>query len=315
MMNKLFFPLLAGMLLLASCADEELAPIIQFDELEIGAFPRLVSFDVGEYDLNDLGNTAVMYTVELVDKEPGSEIVNYSVFARYVAPGRDTTDEVQIRNIDVASLPVNENGFPQVTITIPSTEIVSTFGLNADNIEKRDRVEYRTTVTKSNGLTFGENNSSSAISNAFQGLLDFNAVYTCPLPDGTFQGKYNVELIDGTNSSAFGTVISLGELEVNPRAGLTTVRRVPNTLFPQIGGFSRNLDIEFTCDEVNARTTDTGLACDGGSIIIGTPARDPFTSFNFNDDSTFDVKFDLFTGGDGNCGLSPEVVTLRFTKV
>ena len=320
-MIKKILPAAACAMMLAACADEELAPVITFSELEIGSFPRLVEFTNGEYDLNDLGSTAVQYTVEISDDDMGNNTTNYAVFATFQDRNPDNGDqsgaEMQLRDIDVQSLERNENGLPEVTITIPSTEIVSTFGLDESALLPGDRVRFRTTVTKNNGTTFGSSNSSSAIDNAFQGLLDFTAVYTCPLADDQFSGDYTITVVDGENGTGFGPNFSDGAtVTLSPVAGATTQRSFSTVVFPNLNGGNGfgpyDFSVEFVCTEVSARTSEaSGLGCGGGSIGYGGGDSE---AFDFNDDTSFDVTYTLFGPGDGGCGLSPQDVTLRFTR-
>ena len=316
-MFKRLLPAVAAATLLAACADEDLAPVITFTDLEIGAFPRLVNFAVGEYDLNNLGSTAVEYTIEFVDEDEGNNTTAYRLYATFQDRNEDngdqSSDEMLIRDIAVADLPRNENGLPEVTITVPSTEIVSTFGLDESALLAGDRVVFRGTVIRADGTEFGESNSSSAITNAFQGLLNFNAVYTCPLDDDQFSGAYTITVVGGDNATGFGPNFEDGAtVTLAPVAGATTQRDFSAIILPAIGGFEQDFTLEFTCDRLVIKTLDTGLSCGGPAIVYGSAGETPF---DFNDSSTFDVDVDLFGRGNGGCGaLSPGEVTLRFTR-
>lgn len=60
-MNKKFsiISMMAGLLLLvSSCADDNLKPILTFDQVTKGGYVRLVTLTTGEYDLQNFNSTA-----------------------------------------------------------------------------------------------------------------------------------------------------------------------------------------------------------------------------------------------------------------
>lgn len=313
MLNKLFSIMVVG-LLFVGCADDELAPVITFSELEVGAFPRLVEFTRGEYDLQNLGSSSIAYTVEFVDDNQGQNVASYAVFGTFSdanpSNGDQSKAEILLQEFAASSFATNANGLPELTYTLSATEVFSKFGIDGAAILPGDRVRFRTVVTKTDGTPFGSSNSTSAVTNAFGGIFDFSAVFTCPLDNSAFAGTYNYEIIDGDDSSPFGTLFGgPAAFELVPVAGSTTKRQFD---FQYLSGFLFDVtgELDFVCDVIQPRAIDSGVGCGGGTIVVGSGGDTPF---NINDDSTFDIKYTNFAA-DGGCGVASSTVTIRFTK-
>ena len=317
-MLKRFYPaaIAAATLAFGACADEELAPIITFTDLEVGAFPRLVSLDAGEYDLESLGSTAIQWTVEFVDGGDGSEVSNYRVYGTFQDRNPDfmgdkSSDRILIRDVGPGDFGTSEEGLPSYTFTLPATEVFSLFGVEADDLAPGDRLFIQTEVEK-NGIVYNVDNSTSAITAAFGGLLNYNAVFTCPLPDDFLVGDYRISYTDGDPNGGFGsifgddgTTVTLGLVP-----GSSTRRQYDAGYLPGIGPFDVTGVIDFVCTTTNPLTIDSGVGCGGGSIEIGSGGSG---EFDISDDGEFVVNYIQFSA-DGGCGVAPAPVQLTFTK-
>ena len=297
----------------AGCVDEEQRPIVQFEDLAIGAFPRLVSLDAGEYDLKRLSETAVRYTVEFVDGGDGSSVSAFRVFASFddndPSNGDQSADRVLLRDIQPSEFGRSEGGLPSYTLEISAQEVATTFGVDLSQVSPGDRLQITTEVDRGD-ITFTDDNSTSAITGAFRGLFNYNGVFTCPLPDDFLVGEYNFKYVEGNPNGGFGNIFGAeGTVTLGLVPGSTTRRRF-NASY--IGSFAVRPVIDFVCDRAVPATVDTGVGCGGGSITLGAGASGPF---DINDANTsFRIELIQFQE-DGGCGASATPVTIEFTKV
>lgn len=313
--------ILAGFALLVAisgCADEELAPIITFTDLEVGAFPRLLSLSDDEYDIENLDATAISYSVELDDGGDGSRIEAYRVYASFEDRNSDNGDqsasEVLIRDLTTSDFGVSDDGLPLVDVSLPSTEIVETFNLDPEAILAGDRLRVRTEV-QADGQSWGSSNSSAAISNAYGGLLDLTVLYTCPLPSDFLVGDYTIELVDGRDSTDDGPSFNLEDVyTLSPVSGVSTRRSFDAVLLQDrdAGAIENTFTVDFTCDRTQLRTSDTGVSCGAQPIVYRSAGPG---EFDITDDSSFTIPVDFFSVGNGDCGYEPTTATLLFTKV
>ena len=321
MFKQFFIGGVAAGLMLAGCADDSLAPVIVVDELEVGAFPRLIAFPSNEYDLRQLDATNINYSVEFFDEERGANVANYKVFARF--EDRDTTNgdqskpEMLLRDINAADFGTSEAGLPSVSITIPSSEIVQKFGLNPALLRANDRVRYRTTVTKEDGSVFGVDNSTSAITAAFRGLLDFNANYTCPLPTDFLIGEYVISYTGGNPDAGLGPIFGPAGRTVTLRrvAGSSTRRQFSTVYLPTNATASRRRNVapivDFVCSTTSPVTINAGFGCGAGNVEIGTGG---LGTFDINDDRSFVVNYRQGSATGGCSEVARTNVQVTFTK-
>lgn len=302
------------MLFLVSCKDEDLAPVATFDTLSIGAFPRLQELVSGEYDLNDLDNSAYEYVVDFVDENKGGNVASYDIYVRFIDnnPGNGdlSAAEMLYKSFGPSDFSTNATGNPEIRVRIPLSELQNKFGLDNDDLVAGDQFCFRTEVIKEDGRVFTSQNSTPAVSNAFGGYFNFCATVTCPLDDGAFTGDYAIEYIDGDQPAWLG--FTLG-----PDGTVLTLREVPGsstrrtfTFDWEEFGAPTDMDLNFVCDVVIPGDGDTGLGCGGGSIVV---AGGDATPFDFNDDSEFTLML-IDLDEDGGCGVAAVPFTVRLTK-
>lgn len=311
-----------GVFAMASCADPDLSPIITFDQAGKGGYPRLTQLVSGEYDLNNAGSTAFAYEIELVDLEQGKLTSSYSINVKYVdnnAGNGDNTSEItQYKTFSQSDFGTSGDGFKNLSVSIPLTELVSLLSLNTDDLLPGDLFDFSTNVTVGEGASaqvFTFDNSSAAVNGpAFQGFFDFTGKLTCPIDDSRFSGTYRLEYI-GTPSAPFGDD-PFGDLpanyELSTVAGSTTLREFA---IPNLGSYTGSLTtmrVDFVCTTIDVLTATNGgnLACGGDPITLGKGDVSPF---DYNDDSEFTINFVDFET-DGGCGVPPQPFTIKFTK-
>ncbi|MEO0733041.1 MAG: hypothetical protein AAFZ52_09410 [Bacteroidota bacterium] len=319
---------MALVLVMVGCADEEAAPIIVFDELEIGAFPRFQSLTSGEFDLNNTGSSIYEMDIDFVDGNGGTDVAQYNVYARFDGNNTDT-DEVLVKSFAPSDFSANgETGNLGLTVQITFPEIAAASGVDINAIEAGELFRVRTEVVKSDGKVFSSANSTPAVSNAFGGIWNFNVTATCPLNEGTFLGDYRLTYKDGVYeplASLFGQAncIAIGadplDVVVSLRAipGSTTRREYDVTFFPTCG-WARDVvaELDFVCTVINSSGPKTAVECEAGTGFGASQMGE--AAFNFNDDSSFEITYrDLGPGDDAGCGptfnLAP--YTVVFTKI
>ncbi|MEM7372910.1 MAG: hypothetical protein AAF587_30090 [Bacteroidota bacterium] len=322
MFNKiLIYVGIIGMLLISSCANPDLKPIITFEDAGKGAYVRLVKLTAGEYDLANIGSSSYEYEVEFVDLEQGATVTTFELFASFddnnSGNGDDSKDQSLYKSFSAGDFATNGNGFVGLSISIPATDIINHFGLNIDNLKSGDIFEFESVLTTKSGAKHTGALSSPAVNGAaFGGYFDFDAKITCPLDDSEFSGSYTMEYVNdvsGGFGEPWGPQPEGGFIvELTTVAGSTTNRDfgVPDYL-PNFGGFAGDpFRIDFACEFIFINTTSAGAGCGDGSITF---AQDGDSAFNLDDDSSFTLNMVEFAH-DGGCGVDPKPVILKFTK-
>jgi hypothetical protein len=316
MIKKLFYLSLAGMLVFSfGCADEDLAPVATFDTLGIGAFPRLISLNTGEFDLADLAGSAYDMDVEFVDGAGGEDVAEYNLFLEYVdnnpGNGDNSTSSQPYASFTPADFSRGTEGNLGLNVNIPFTDAASAAGIDPATVLSGDVFRFVAEVVKTDGNVFTQTNSTPAITTSFQGIFNFNVTATCPLPDAEFSGEYNISFEGGEPNSPFGETFSNETATFRTIAGSTTRRRA-DFLYLTNYNFGVTMEIDFACDVVFMNTINSGVGCGGGAITItqASPAGDPF---DINDDSEFKLNLIDFAT-DGGCGVSSIPFTIVFSK-
>ena len=187
-MNKLKLFIFGGLILFfASCADEDLAPIITFDAAGKGAYPRLISEGVRDINLFDIGNSAYVYTVEFVDVEQGSLVSTYDLQFTFEDNNPDIGGDTSqgpnpFRSFSSSEFTTNSGGFQGIeNITITTAELLAAAGMTEADLGPGDIFRIAGTVTTTDGQTFAADNSSASVRGAaFRGHFDFNLAAACP---------------------------------------------------------------------------------------------------------------------------------------
>lgn len=315
------------MLVFSSCEDEDSSPIVTQDNLLFGAFPRLVELRTGEYDLNDLQNSAYEMEVDFVDNADGQDVAEYRLYFTFDdnTLGDDRPDysseEMLVRTYTPSDFTAGPNGNLGVTVNIPFTEVAEQAGVPLDSVLAGDRFQFRAEVEKADGRVFSSSNSTPAITNAFGGILDFNVNATCPLPDDQFVGSYTLSYgvvydqfeLFGEPVQPFGPEPLSREVTLELVPGSTTRRRfsIGTYLLPGYNFAAGPVTLEFACDQVTSTNIDSGAGCGDGTIAASQPEADPFT---FDDDQTWTINYIDFGETDGGCEVAGLPFSLVFTK-
>ncbi|MCS6930401.1 MAG: hypothetical protein NZM43_13010 [Saprospiraceae bacterium] len=312
-MKKITLYLSILLLFPLSCRDEDLAPIAIPEKLEKGAFPRILSETVREYNIRDLANAKYEYTVDFKDVSGGKEIARYEIFVRF----QDNTGGTSSKAEKLWKTFTPENFSPQakgnlgLTVVVPFNEIASLLGLTAADVEYGDRFQFRTVVTTKDGRTFSSANTTPDIPGALGGFFDFSILMTCPLGN-LYTGSYRVTY-KTPPTSALGAPFGANPGNVTLTASTSSVRTLT---LKHLGTTNTTVTLTFACNEIRVGTITTARTCGQGRITIAQGAKTPFS---FTSDATFEVEL-IDYATNGGCRdakgdlLQPTPFTLVFTK-
>ena len=178
--------LVAAILFLGSCADKEKSPILTFDKVGKGAYPRLLTETTRNLNLYDFANVDYQYTVEFVDLEKGALVAEYQLVVTYEDKnpdiGGDKSDGPKdLRSFSSGEFTTSEKGFKSISVTIKGSELLSLFSLTQADIGPGDRFVVNGAVILTDGSTFKGSNSSAAVRGAaFAGHFDYVLSAVCP---------------------------------------------------------------------------------------------------------------------------------------
>lgn len=320
-MKKNIIYLLLVVFAFSGCKDEDLKPIITFEDAGKGAFVRLVSLNQDLLiDPSKIATSGIDMEVDFVDVTGGETITDYDIFIRFIdntpGNGENSRDEVQIRDFTSSDFTASANGNPGVAVQIPAPEILQALNLTEDQVDATDRFSVRSEIIDEQGRVFSSTNSSPPIANfggAFNGAFDYNINVACPVGDDFMVGTYTVTYEENGASAFGGPVMQAGPFEVTLSATSSTQREF-TAIYAEDLGFGTNISFQFDllCDKTRTLSgLGTGLGC-GGTITFGP--TDDFGSMDLADDSEIIIPF-VEGEDDGGCGISPPVRhVIKLTK-
>ena len=309
-------------LVVLSCKDDSLSPIITFDQAGKGAYVKLTKLVAGEYDLANFNDSKFEYEVEFVSEKKGADIASYDVYVKFVDNNPDngdsSADEKLYKSFGKSDLSVVASGLNGLTVSIPMKDVASLLGVAQADIKARDIFSFRGELKTDGGAVFTHDNSTSAINGpAFQGFFDFSSKVTCPLSDDQFVGEYVLTYVEDPQAfgvSAFGPDGMTVTLE--PIDGSTTLRKFSYEYLTELGIGQGAVDFtfDFVCDVIIPNDGQvTALSCGAGDITLGSSKDGGFSTFDLNDDSAFEITLDDFQT-DGGCGVPPLKTVIKLTK-
>ena len=322
-MKNIFLVMLSAALLLmiSSCADDELGPVLTFDTAGKGAYVKLVEVTSPvDYDLAQFASTKYEYRVEFVDIDNGNTIEKYEVFVAYQdntpVNGDVTKAPVLLKSFSKSDFSVNENGKPGIAVSITLAESAAALGLTEADMSGADFVNYTAEITTNEGATFSSKNSSAAVNGtAFASHFAWAVKLNCPLSDTQFTGTYVLSYLQGETSPVGGvTVFEDAGTEVEVTKVSATKRQIMLTYIPAlgIGNTAVPINFEFVCTVVVPdKAQGSGLRCATG-ILLDQPKAADLATFDLNDDKTFDLA--LVEDSTDDCGGGSSFVVMRFTK-
>ena len=327
MFKKSIILLGAVTVLFAGCADEDLTPIVTQDTLLFGAFPRLVELRSGEFDLANLETSTYEMEVDFVDNAGGEDVSEYRVFVSFDDNTTDnlrpdlSTDFELFRTYTPEDFRPGPNGNLGVDVVLSFSDLANFAGVPLDSIFSGDRFQVRTEVEKEDERVFTNDNSTSAVTSAFQGIFDFNINATCPLGDDEFVGEYTLtygfvydefelfgEPVQALGNEPFSRTVTL---ELVPGSTTRRAFAVGTYAVPGYNFDAGTVTLDFACDVVRSTAIDSGAGCGDGSIAA---TQSGTAAFDLDDDQTFTITYTDFGDTDGGCGVAGRDFSLVFTK-
>lgn len=209
--NRIVLVLAALLFVTFSCKDENLAPVLTFDDAGKGAYPRRLSETDKLINLFDIAGSAYTYTIEFVDADKGNNVAEYVLDMTFVdndpSNGDNGVGPIEFRKYTKDQFTVNANGYvAPPTVTITGTECLAAAGVSADQVSAGDNFVFTGRIVTNDGAIFAQTNSSSTIvGSAFLGHFNFTMPASCP---SDLAGTYNYTTTDAwcNGGSKSGTV-------------------------------------------------------------------------------------------------------------
>ncbi|MCL6267673.1 hypothetical protein [Flagellimonas myxillae] len=210
---------------LGACEDEDKTTYLHAPELQHGAYFRNIE-NGGIFNKND-GFVVSSYSItgEVVSRDI-SEVatLDFSIaFQDNSTDGDpDTEDDfsiapVLIETVNVSSLSVNSNGFPEKTYELTADEIFAALNLDDTDIEGGDLIIFSIVITMTDGTVFNSSNTGDSVRGElfFRSPLDYTSSIVCL--DAPTPGDWVLDMQD-----LYGDGWNGGTITVNMDGVLTT---------------------------------------------------------------------------------------------
>jgi len=172
--------------MVVSCADEPL-PFETFDELEKGAFSRLLSTDAGNFFFTDPANSAFTFDVEYYGENNGADIASNEWFVYH---RNNVTGEV---SEPVLLEAVSSFGTNSTSFTMEGA--LAAMGKTIDDLNGGDDLIFDGFIVMNDGRRFGPDNSGGSVQGGagFDGIFRFIKPLLCASAlEGTFAASTTV---------------------------------------------------------------------------------------------------------------------------
>ena len=180
---KQILPLLVGLFFLQSCEEGDQTVDYVFDNVSRGATLRTMNLISPSFDLLD-PNSVFSVLLEYRDNEQGALLQSYVVYAGYQHNNDDGNDiskpEVQIDVINASDFTNGPNNFPQHTYTASLSAVLGALGIDFDDTNAGDQVQFRMELNLVDGRTFTNNASGNVTGGSFfSSPFAYNANLAC----------------------------------------------------------------------------------------------------------------------------------------
>lgn len=256
---KKVFIVILGIVVL-SCADPDLKPIVTFDDAGHGAYPRLLE-ETGEQNVNffDMASSQYSYSVEFVDENKGNNVATYVLELEYSdVNGVDDVAAFDWKSFESSSFTTSADGYKAVeNVVISASEMISAVGLTEADISQADIFRVNGKLVMGNGnIHTGDNSSATVQGAAFRGHFDMTLPVVCP---SELAGTHTIVSTVGW----CGTTISGGE---------TTWVSVSNGVY--------SVDASYLTGDYSFGAYD---ACYGDGATFGSAGFGPQGNLRIND--------------------------------
>lgn len=176
----------------ASCEIERVFP--EYDDIEHGAFPRLVGNVSGAINFFD-PSSSINFEVEFYDDENGNTVDSYEWTVSYANSGTFST----VKKIDRSQFVTMPSGLPGAKVSITFQELLSALGLERNQVEGGSFFNLQGKISTNRGQTFTAANADPTTlipEPAFRAFFQYRANIVCP---SALAGTYAVS-VTGTST-------------------------------------------------------------------------------------------------------------------
>lgn len=170
-----------GFLGLMGCEDENLSPVLTFDNAGKGAYVRLVEETPRFIDFFDIQNSVYTYSIEFVDVNQGQDVQSYDLQLLYDAAEGEDVGPVNFLSFSAADFVDMPSGFKGLQdIQIRPSDLFAAAGIAESDVAIFDEFQIIGTITTSDGQIFGQDNSTSSVTGtSFAGHFNFTRTVSC----------------------------------------------------------------------------------------------------------------------------------------
>jgi hypothetical protein len=222
-MKKVLVVLLG--IVVVSCADPNLEPIVTFENAGKGAYPRKTA-EAGEQLVNiltqaDFDASQYSYSLRFIDEAKGGNVATFVLNAEYVdVTGANSQDAKELKTYAASTFGTDENGYKTLdNVTVTGPELAGAFNLAYADLNAGDQFRITGELVMTSGAVFAGSNSSATVQGAaFQGQFDFNMAVGCPSDlTGTFD--YSTDLTPGGWAGDAGNTTVTGQVDIEALGG------------------------------------------------------------------------------------------------
>lgn len=145
-----------SLLFLVSCEKDRV--FIEYDDLQKGAYARLIDGVNGEFDFLDIDNSGVDFTVEFYDENNGNNVESYAWTVNYLGSG-----PIPLASYDKSQFTPSPDGLPSVSIGFTFTQVLNALGITSNDLVGGTFFDLQATITKTDGSKFTVSNTGSNV--------------------------------------------------------------------------------------------------------------------------------------------------------
>ena len=279
-MKKIYIILAFLMMVSISCRDEDLTPYPKIED-HIGAI-TLVTTNPDKSIFNPLNNLATEEIEFELDVDGFGVTTVSSVDVILIFTENDALVDIEGNLVDSVYAPIvvtNVTQFP-TTITLTGQEVADLIGMDVNDFEVGDSFQLTFPINTDDGRTLTVALSSDLCNEPAQpsfGGCAFEWGVFCPIPDGMFEGEYDIS--DNTG-------IYTGPVNIS-RIGSTRFRLSGGDWLGLGGDGPFNFDL--ICDKPQVPNQSNGWTCGSPNDVLIESATDPGW-FDIDDDSQFVIR-------------------------